>query len=73
MSVPVSHAAASGALTGALLGWAVCILRGAGWDDALMRIVVLAISTGWMAMLLAYLNQMLTPEEANIHDEESAS
>ena len=73
MSVKVSHAAAGGALGGALLGWAMCIIRGVAWDDALMRVLVLAISTGWMAMLLAYLNLMLTPEVQEVHDEESLS
>ena len=73
MNVKVSHAAACGALGGVLLGWAMCIIRGVAWDDALMRVLVLAVSTGWMAMLLAYLNVMLTPEVQEVHDEESAS
>lgn len=73
MSLRVSYAAASGALSGALIGVAVCILRDVAWVDAVFRVFVLAASAAWMGMLLAWLNQMLTPVDKESSEEGRSS
>jgi len=73
VSLRVSYAAASGALSGALIGVAVCILRDVAWVDAVFRVFVLAASAAWMGMLLAWLNQMLTPVDKESSEEGRSS
>jgi len=62
MSMKATHAAASGALAGILIGVSICILRNISLEDSVFRVFVLGASGAWMGMLLAWLNQMLTPK-----------
>jgi len=69
MSLKVSYAAACGGLMGALVGLAICIVQNVAWQDAVLRIFVLAISAAWMGMLLAWLNMMLSPQDDGSQDD----
>ncbi|MDQ6994992.1 MAG: hypothetical protein Q9M18_05295 [Mariprofundaceae bacterium] len=69
MSLKISYAAACGGLAGALVGLAICIVQSVAWQDAIVRIFVLAAAAAWMGMLLAWLNLMLSPQESVENDE----
>jgi len=58
----LSYAASCGALLGALVGLAICILCNISWQDSVYRIAVLAFGAAWMGMLLALLGQLLSPK-----------
>jgi len=63
----LSYAASCGALLGALVGIAICILCNISWLDSLYRIGVLAFGAAWMGMLLAFLGQLLSPKQGEHH------
>ncbi|MBL1353300.1 MAG: hypothetical protein COA61_008235 [Zetaproteobacteria bacterium] len=71
MSLKVSYAAACGGLAGGLVGLAVCVVQGVGWNESVFRVFVLAVSAAWMGMLLAWLNVMLSPQNEDSNDGES--
>jgi hypothetical protein len=58
----VKHAAIAGLSIGLLSGTAICIVIGTTFSDALFRIFILSIGGAWMGILLAWLNDLLTPE-----------
>ncbi|PCI45714.1 MAG: hypothetical protein COB41_00890 [Proteobacteria bacterium] len=57
-----SYAAASGAFAGVLIGIAICLMQEISLPDSIFRCFVLGASGAWMGMLLAWLDQMLTPQ-----------
>ena len=59
----VSYAASCGALTGILVAIAICMLRDMSLQDTCIRMAVLGGGGAWMGMLLAWLNQILTPKQ----------
>jgi len=61
-----AHAATSGALTGLMLGIAICLIQAIPIPDALLRISILTFVGAWMGLLMAWLNQLL-PNKSN-HD-----
>lgn len=54
-----AQASLLGALTGLLLGVAVCLIQAIPMLDSLLRIGVLTFAGAWMGLLLAWLNQLL--------------
>jgi len=65
-----SYAAASGAFAGVLIGIAICLMQEISLSDSVFRCFVLGASGAWMGMLLAWLDQMLTPQnKANAGDD----
>jgi len=65
-----SYAAASGAFAGVLIGIAICLMQEISLADSAFRCFVLGASGAWMGMLLAWLDQMLTPKsKANAGDD----
>lgn len=62
-----AQAATSGALTGLMLGIAVCLIQAIPIIDALFRIAILTFVASWMGVLLAWLNQLL-PDKTDSHD-----
>lgn len=54
-----AHAATSGALTGVLLGAAICLIQSIPVADSLFRIFILTFTGAWMGILLAWLNKLL--------------
>jgi len=61
----LSQATSSGALAGAGLAFAVCMVNDIGLTDSMFRMGVLAIGGGWVGFLLAWLNDILP--KANHH------
>ena len=59
----VKHAAIAGSSIGILSGIAICTLIDASLSDALFRISILAIGGAWMGMMLAWLDDLLTPND----------
>ena len=57
MTLP--QATTSGAVIGAALGFAVCIIKDISMIDMLFRISILTIGGGWIGFLLAWLNMIL--------------
>jgi len=57
-----SYAAASGAFAGVLIGISICLIQEISLADSVFRCFVLGASGAWMGMLLAWLDQMLTPQ-----------
>lgn len=65
----LKHAAIAGTSIGILSGIAICCtIIDVSLSDALFRISILAIGGAWMGMMLAWLDDMLTP-----HDHSGAS
>ncbi|GAV19423.1 hypothetical protein MMIC_P0357 [Mariprofundus micogutta] len=64
-----AHAATAGALTGLLLGSAICLIQNIPVVESLFRISILAFAGAWMGILLAWLNQIL-PDKKNQHDQQ---
>ncbi len=64
-----SYAAAIGAFAGALIGISICLIQEISWLDSIFRSFVLGASGAWMGMLLAWLDQMLTPSKKDGSDE----
>jgi len=58
-----SYAATTGAFAGALIGIVICLIQEISWLDSIFRCFVLGASGAWMGMLLAWLDQMLTPSK----------
>lgn len=56
------HAAIAGASIGLLAGCAICLIIGASFSDTLFRVSILVIGGAWMGVILAWLNQLLTPK-----------
>jgi len=67
-----AQAATSGALTGLLLGIAICLIQAIPVVDALLRIAILAFAGAWMGLLLAWLNQLL-PKHSDHNSEQQDS
>jgi len=67
-----AHAAISGALTGLLLGIAICLIQAIPVADALLRIAILSFAGAWMGLLLAWLN-LLLPNKSEQHNEQQDS
>jgi len=65
-----SYAAASGAFAGVLIGIAICLMQEISLSDSVFRCFVLGASGAWMGMLLAWLDQMLTPQNKSNTDDE---
>ncbi len=65
-----THASVCGAITGLLLGCAICLIQNIAVSDALFRIFVLTLSGAWIGMLLAWLDQLI-PDQT-MQQEESA-
>ena len=53
------QASSSGALAGAGLALAVCMVNAIGLEDTLFRMFILAIGGAWIGFLLAWLNLIL--------------
>jgi len=64
-----SHAAASGAFAGILIAIAICLMQEISLADSMFRALVLGASGAWMGMLLAWLDQMLTPKRNDNADD----
>jgi len=60
--IQTSYAAASGAFAGVLIGIAICLVQEISLADSAFRSFILGASGAWMGMLLAWLDQMLTPQ-----------
>jgi len=59
----VKHAAIAGTSVGILSGIAICTIIDASLSDAIFRISILAIGGAWMGMMLAWLDDLLTPND----------
>jgi len=60
--VPVSHAAAYGAIVGILIGAFIALVCDMQITDAAYRLGILAMGGGWIGSVLAFLNELLTPD-----------
>jgi uncharacterized membrane protein YjfL (UPF0719 family) len=60
--IQTSYAAACGAFAGVLIGIAICLVQEISLADSAFRCFILGASGAWMGMLLAWLDQMLTPQ-----------
>jgi len=56
------HATATGAITGACLGFAVCMFNDITLADTLFRMFVLSMGGAWIGFLLAWLSTILPSE-----------
>lgn len=59
----LKHAAIAGTSIGILSGIAICTMIEASLSDALFRISILAMGGAWMGMMLAWLDDLLTPDD----------
>ncbi|MDX8384374.1 MAG: hypothetical protein R8M45_09850 [Ghiorsea sp.] len=64
----LSHATMLGAISGACLGFAICMFNDITLVDTLFRMVVLSIGGAWIGFLLAWLNIILPPAEHQEHE-----
>lgn len=61
--VSTSRAATAGALVGLLAGTAICLIQPILFSDAVFRVFILSLAGAWMAVLLYWLNQLLSPDQ----------
>lgn len=64
--IRTSYAAASGAFAGILIGISICLIQEISLPDAMFRCFILGACGAWMGMLLAWLDQMLTPASEDV-------
>ena len=66
-SMQVKHAAITGSSIGVLSGFAICTMIDASLSDTLFRVSILAIGGAWMGMMMAWLDDLLTPNDDGSH------
>jgi len=62
------HAAVTGAVTGACLAFAMCIIKDLSMADTLYRMFIVSIGGAWIGFLLSWLNMMLP--QADTHKQQ---
>lgn len=58
-NVSLLHSTVTGAVAGASMAFAVCMLKDISLADTLFRMFILAIGGAWIGFLLSWLNMIL--------------